>query len=593
MPVIPVIGRKTAKIRLLITVMHILLIAGCITILYPFCIMISGSVKSLVDADNLDAFPEYIYSDKTQFAKFEEARYSELKIASAAYGINFLKFDQLGLPPATKPEDIARFRQFINEKASGFPDHFYLIAESRIIQRISPRNFRQFRDDIKKECGTLEEYNRRYKGALTSWNDFPGGYDAPNIKEFFYERSDALMGRYLQFKKSVPVSDRAFTNIDGLYFVTQQTYADVKSGQIKASPILSATCPGGTDGKNWAEFVKHGLNCMYVKLDAEGMRQFRGYLAAKFPRGVGQMNKLNNTSYPSFEAVTADYDELGNSAMFTLYTDFITNVCLPERLIVDTPSTRFREYVGSSTAQAPFVAYDYEIFEQTKNSFMREMVTRNYISVVQYIAIYGRAVFNTVVFIGLSILAALLVNPLAAYALSRFNLKSTYTILMVFLGTMAFPGAVTMIPNFLLLKHFHLLNSFWALILPGVANGYSVFILKGFFDSIPKEVYESAMIDGAGEWTMFWRFTMALSTPILALMVLGAFTSAYTAFMFAMIICPDEKMWTLMVWLYQLQQGAAQPIIYAALVLASIPTLLVFVFAQNTIMKGIVIPVEK
>ena len=72
-----------------------------------------------------------------------------------------------------------------------------------------------------------------------------------------------------------------------------------------------------------------------------------------------------------------------------------------------------------------------------------------------------------------------------------------------------------------------------------------------------------------------------------------AFVTAYTAFMFALIICPDERMWTLMVWLYQMQQGAAQPVIYAALILAAIPTLLVFILAQNTILKGIVIPVEK
>jgi multiple sugar transport system permease protein len=279
--------------------------------------------------------------------------------------------------------------------------------------------------------------------------------------------------------------------------------------------------------------------------------------------------------------------------MFTLYKDFITQACPPERLTVDTPSTRYRQYIGSATAAAPFVAYDYDVFQRVKKPFMIEVITRNYMSVIQYIAIYGRAIFNTAIYIGLSILVALTVNPLAAYALSRFNLKSTYTILMFFLATMAFPGAVTMIPNFLLLKQFHLLNTFWALVLPAVGNGYLIFILKGFFDSIPKEVYESAMIDGASEWTMFWKFTMALSTPILALITLGAFTAAYTAFMFALIICPDERMWTLMVWLYQMQQGAAQPVIYAALVLAAMPTLLVFVFAQNVILKGIVIPVEK
>ena len=164
---------------------------------------------------------------------------------------------------------------------------------------------------------------------------------------------------------------------------------------------------------------------------------------------------------------------------------------------------------------------------------------------------------------------------------------------MFFLATMAFPGAVTMIPNFLLLKELHLLNSYWALVLPGLANGFNIFILKGFFDSIPQEMYESAMLDGAGEWVMFWRFTMALSTPVLALTALGAFTSAYSAFMFALIICPDERMWTIMVWLYQLQQTAHQSVVFAALVLAALPTLLVFVLAQRVIMQGIVVPIEK
>src|SRR5262249_43150504 len=148
-----------------------------------------------------------------------------------------------------------------------------------------------------------------------------------------------------------------------------------------------------------------------------------------------------------------------------------------------------------------------------------------------------------------------------------------YTILLFCMMTMAFPAEVTMIPAFLLLKRFpvygliiglivalavamilhrilptfsdakkvliasatgilagywlapwcaahlfgrptatvSLLNTFWALILPGVANGFSIFLLKGFFDSLPRELYEAAEIDGASEWTKFWGITMSLS----------------------------------------------------------------------------------
>ena len=214
---------------------------------------------------------------------------------------------------------------------------------------------------------------------------------------------------------------------------------------------------------------------------------------------------------------------------------------------------------------------------------------------------------------------------------------------------MAFPAAVTMIPSFLLLKRFplwpllgagvgffvavwlsglfvkrlpeyarlfigvaagiltgfwlipavlgeatvSLLNTFAALVLPGLASGYFIFLLKGFFDSLPRELYEAADIDGASEWTKFWAITMNLSKPILAIIALGAFQQAYSQFMMALIIIPDQKMWTLMVWLYQLQQTSHQSVVYASLVIAAIPTFVVFAVCQNIIIRGIVVPSEK
>ena len=141
--------------------------------------------------------------------------------------------------------------------------------------------------------------------------------------------------------------------------------------------------------------------------------------------------------------------------------------------------------------------------------------------------------------------------------------------------------------------HTSLLNTFWALILPSMANGYGLFLLKGFFDSLPRELYESADIDGASEWTKFWSLTMTLSKPILAVLALGAFTSAYSEFMMALIIIPDRSMWTLMVWIFQLQMGAPQPVVLTSVLITAIPTFIVFVFCQNIIIRGIVVPVEK
>ena len=190
-------------------------------------------------------------------------------------------------------------------------------------------------------------------------------------------------------------------------------------------------------------------------------------------------------------------------------------------------------------------------------------------------------------------LLALVVNPLAAYAMSRYRMPSSYKILLFLMLTMAFPPMVTQIPVFLMLRELGLLNTFAALLLPGLANGYLIFLLKGFFDSQPRDLYECAQLDGAGEWTMFWQITMSLAKPILSVVALNAFVAAYTNFMFALLICQDEKMWTIMVWLYQLQQRSGPSVVYASLIVAAIPTFLVFMLCQSMILRGIVVPVEK
>jgi multiple sugar transport system permease protein len=152
---------------------------------------------------------------------------------------------------------------------------------------------------------------------------------------------------------------------------------------------------------------------------------------------------------------------------------------------------------------------------------------------------------------------------------------------------------VTQIPVFLMLRKLGLLNTFAALLLPGLASGYSIFLLKGFFDSLPQELYDSAALDGAGEWRIFWIITISLSKPVLAVIALEAFTAAYGNFLFALLICQDSKMWTLMVWLYQLQQRSGPGVICSSLLIAALPTLIVFVFAQRVIMQGLVVPIEK
>lgn len=219
----------------------------------------------------------------------------------------------------------------------------------------------------------------------------------------------------------------------------------------------------------------------------------------------------------------------------------------------------------------------------------------NYRLVGDYLFLRGRAFANTLLLVILSVLASLTVNPLAAYALSRFRMKASEQIILFLLATTAFPAAVTAIPGFLLIRDLGLLNTFAALVLPTVASGMSIFILKGFFDALPRELYEAAAIDGAGEWTVFRRITLPMTTPILAVNALNAFIHAYSSWEWAFLVCQKESHWTLAVWMYQMSQTFAnQPwCVMAGFVLVSIPTAAVFLLCQKVILRGIVLPSMK
>ena len=222
-------------------------------------------------------------------------------------------------------------------------------------------------------------------------------------------------------------------------------------------------------------------------------------------------------------------------------------------------------------------------------------ITANYRTVCDVLFLRGRAWWNTLVLVALTILATLTVNPLAAYALSRFRLRHTEGILLFLLATMAFPAAVTAIPGFLLIRELGLLNTFAALVLPTVANGLSIFVLKGFFDALPRELYEAATIDGAGEWQIFRHITLPMTTPILAVNALNAFVVAYNSWEWALLVCQRQSHWTLSVWLYQMsRQFAGSPwVVMAGFVLVSLPTAAVFLLCQRVIMRGIVLPSMK
>ncbi len=234
-------------------------------------------------------------------------------------------------------------------------------------------------------------------------------------------------------------------------------------------------------------------------------------------------------------------------------------------------------------------------FAENERAFTLSPIFSNYRTVFDFLLMNANAIPVTVMLIALAVALTLTVNPLAAYALSRFNMRQRDQIILFMLATMAFPAMVSAIPAYLLMRDLGLLNTFFALVLPSAANGMAIFILKGFFDSLPQELFEAATIDGASEFQIFRIVAMPLVKPILAINSLNAFIHAYNGWEWALIICQKESMWTIAVWLYQANIWWAKfPwVVSAGFVIASIPTLLVFLGCQKIILRGIIIPSMK
>jgi len=264
---------------------------------------------------------------------------------------------------------------------------------------------------------------------------------------------------------------------------------------------------------------------------------------------------------------------------------------IPPRYAQKSVEDLWREFGGRG--DLPIVGFERHFLQQHGSETRREFAGRNYAWALQFILVNGNSLWNTAIYCLLAIAAALFVNPLAAYALSRYPIKQSGKMLIFLLATMAFPAEVAMIPSFLLLRDLGMLNTFWALVLPGAASGYTIFLLKGFFDSLPQELFEAGSLDGAPESTMMLRIALPLSRPVLGYIALLTFMAAYGAFIYAFLVVQDRRMWTLTVWLYQLQLTAPKAVIMAGLTLAAIPTLVVFLLAQRVILRGIVLPGER
>ncbi len=187
-------------------------------------------------------------------------------------------------------------------------------------------------------------------------------------------------------------------------------------------------------------------------------------------------------------------------------------------------------------------------------------------------------------------IAVLLICSPAAYAFARLNFPGNKPLFAFLLATIMIPGQVTLIPNYLLMRDLKWLDTFNALIFPGAANVFGVFLLRQFFMQVPRELEEAAVLDGAGYFGRFWHVILPLSTNALTALGIFVFLGHFNDLFWPIIVTSSLQTRTLPVGLSIIQSsyaGQYRPMILAGAVLSTLPVLIVYSIFQRRIIQGV------
>lgn len=203
---------------------------------------------------------------------------------------------------------------------------------------------------------------------------------------------------------------------------------------------------------------------------------------------------------------------------------------------------------------------------------------------------FGQAYLNSIYIAVLVVIGTLITASMAGYAFARIPFRGSRVLFIVFLATQMIPAQVTLIPFYLLMAQFGWVDSHLALIVPGMlANPFAVFLMRQFVLSLPKELEEAAIVDGAGRWRIFWSVILPNLKPGLAALSIIVSLSVWNAFLFPLVLLNTPDLFTvpLLLTSFQGQFGSINyGLVMAASAIATVPMLIVFVIGQRRILNS-------
>jgi alpha-1,4-digalacturonate transport system permease protein len=202
---------------------------------------------------------------------------------------------------------------------------------------------------------------------------------------------------------------------------------------------------------------------------------------------------------------------------------------------------------------------------------------------------FGRYLWNSVFITVIATVLTLLVNSMAAFALSKYSFKGDKAVFLLIIATLMIPPTIILVPVFLVIGQVGLLNSLWGVILPAIATPTGVFLLRQYMLTIPDELLEAARMDHAGEWCISWRIILPLSAPALAVLAIFSVMWRWNDFLLPLIVLSRSEVFTLQLALnaFQGELNTQWHYLLAMTVITLLPVTLVFAFLQRYITTGI------
>lgn len=203
-------------------------------------------------------------------------------------------------------------------------------------------------------------------------------------------------------------------------------------------------------------------------------------------------------------------------------------------------------------------------------------------------ATFPRWLFNTAFISVVIAIVQVIANSMAAYAFARLRFPGREGLLNFMLGTMMIPGAVTLIPAFVLMAKLQLLNTYWSLLLPGAVSAGGIFMLTQFFRAVPRELEEAAIIDGASRFQIYKDVLLPLTRPALLTVFILQFQAMWNAFLQPLLYLNAPRMWVLNVALatFSDQYEANYSLVLVGAMFNAIPILILFFIFSKYYIEG-------